>query len=225
MNWLEEHLPDGLKDVLCEPDAPSAKPVQNAPQPVSVPYMPVVQIPTTNTPIYVPNNPAPSSVTSSAVSSILADLRSKTDFNTTPVGQQLKESLDALADTGMSEEMMSRTAMKLTHQSPAQVVSALQVLQTTLIADKAQFEASMGKATVAEVAARQAKSHQLAQDIEAAESKLTGMRQEKSQVDSELQQVQDKISSARANYAAASEARNTEITEMISHYQNIPEVK
>lgn len=222
MSWLEDHLPDGIKDVLCEPDAPAAKPV---PPPVAVPYvLPIAPI-TSFVSQTSHTDAGAITVTSSAVSSILSDLRAKTDFNATPVGKQLKESLDALADTGMSEEMMSRTAMKLTHQSPAQVVSALQVLQTALIADKAQFEASMQKATVAEVAARQAKSHQLAQDIEAAESKLAGMRQEKSQVDSELQQVQDKISSARANYAAASEARNTEITEMISHYQNIPEVK
>jgi len=162
---------------------------------------------------------------SPAVSSILADLRTKTNFEATPVGQQLKDSTDALADTGMSDEQKSKTAMKLSHQSPAQVVSVLQGLQAVLVSDKQKFEATMQTATTAEVSSRQTKSAQLQSAIDAAESQLNAMRQEKAQVDTELQEKQNKISSARANYATASEARSTELAEMISHYQSIPEVK
>lgn len=218
MSWIEDHLPDGIKDALCEPDTPAAKPVQQPP-----PVLPVAAITSLISQIS-PTESGTSSVASAAVAAILADLRSKTNFSTTPTGKALAECEEALADTGMSAEMKSKTAMKLTHQSPVQVVAALQVLQTALTADKAQFESSMQKAS-AEVDARQAKSAQLRVAIEDAERGLETLRQNKAQIDTEVQDKQNRISSARANYAAASEARNTELAEMISHYQNIPEVK
>lgn len=220
MSWIEDHLPNGLKDALCEPEAPAVS------QPVPHPVAPqsFSSIPPTMPTVYAPTVTFSSGL-SSAVASILSDLRSKTNFDATPVGQQLKESSDALADTGMSEEMKSRTAMKLSHQSSAQVVSVLQGLQAVLVSDKQHFEASMQTATTSEVSARQAKSAALQSSIDAAEAQLSNMRQEKAQVDMDLQDKQNKITNARANYAAASEARNTELVEMISHYQSIPEVK
>ena len=221
MSWIEDHLPDKVKNALCDPDestAPQAVPVPIAvPRQPESPYQPI-------TAMFSGTLTTPSPVVSSAVSSILSDLRGKTDFDATPIGQQLKGCMDALADTGLSEEQKSKTAMKLSHQSPSQVISVLQGLQSVLVADKQHFEATMQTATTAEVNARQAKSAQLQSSIDAAEAQINAMRQEKSQVDTELRQKQEKISSAQANYAAASEARNTELAEMISHYQSIPEV-
>lgn len=213
------HLPDAIHSAIFEDDPPKTKP--NV-EPVASP----VQSVPVQAPVYFAPVTDSGTAMSSAVLSILSDLRGKTDFDATPIGQQIKGCFDALAETGLSDEQKTKTAMKLSHQSPSQVVSVLQGLQAVLVADKQHFEASMQTATTAEVSARQAKSAQLQSSIETAESQLSAMRQEKSQVDSELQQKQDKISSARANYASASEARNTELAEMISHYQSIPaEVK
>lgn len=223
---LKDHLPKGLVDAYFENDTPAA------PAQVAQPF--VLNPPSATAPFVLSGvHVQPPAVTvyhssptpSSAVSSILADLRSKTDFDATPTGQQLKGCIDALSDTGMSDEQKSKTAMKLSRQSPAQVVAVLQGLQAVLTADKQHFDATMQTATTAEVSARQAKSAQLQSSIDAAESQLNTTRQEKSQVDAELQQKQDKIASARANYAAASESRNTELAEMVNHYQSIPEVK
>lgn len=219
---VKGHLPKGVADALFEQEAAPEKPFQ---QSAKVP--PIQWQPPAPALVSVVNSTSAGTitVTSSAVSSILADLRAKTNFETTPVGQQLKESTDALADTGLDDLQKSKTAMKLSHQSPAQVVAVLQGLQAVLVAETQHFEATMQTATTAEVSARQAKSAQLQSSIDAAEAQLASFRQEKSAVDLALQDKQNKINSAKANYAAASEARNTEIAEMISHYQSIPEVK
>jgi hypothetical protein len=215
---LRDYLPKVVGDAMYEEELPKV-PVP-APRPMSVPTGSLgprisYQMPSTS-----------AAVVSSAVSAILSDLRAKTNFDATPIGQQVKESMDALADTGLSDEQKVKTAMKLSHQSPAQVISVLQGLQAALLADKQHFEATMQTATTAEVNAREAKSAQLQSSIDAAESQLNAMRQEKAQVDMDSQQKKDKIASARTNYVAAFEARNTEIMEMISHYQSVPaEVK
>jgi chromosome segregation ATPase len=213
MSWK-----DRIHDALYEEQAPTApEPIHQQPAQPLPTFQPLADS-------VMPSGAAPASVLSSGVSSILSDLRDKTNFDATPIGQQLKGCMDALADTGLSEEQKIKTAMKLSHQVPSQVVSVLQGLQSVLVTDKQHFEATMQTATTAEVNARQAKSAQLQSSIDAAEAQITAMRQEKSQVDVELRQKQDKISSARANYTAASEALNTELAEMISHYQSIPEV-
>lgn len=229
---LKDLLPKGVADALYEDDP--------APTPKSILHVqPIVQQttqwqPPAKTPLQPfaaayppsPNYPPPTVTgSSSAVTGFLDDLRAKTDFDATPIGQQLKGSLDALAGTGLSEEMMTKTAMKITHQSPAQVVAVLQGLTAVLTSEQQHFEASMQSATTQEVGARQAKSAQLQSSIDALSSQLDSLRQQKSQTDAELQQKQDKISSARTNFGAALEARNTELAEMISHYQSIPEVQ
>lgn len=230
MSWLEDHLPESVKAKLCDPEVPKAP--ESAPVQQSVPSSAtqwsqnpdVRQSISTNFPSAMPNIGAtPASVLSSAVASILSDLRTKTDFDATPVGQQLKQCIDALSDTGLSDEQKSKTAMKLSHQSPANVVSVLQGLQSVLAADKQKFDATMSTATTMEVDNRQSQSAQLQSQIEAAESQINAMRQQKTQIDNEIQEKQNKILNARANYLAASEARRTELAEMISHYQSIPE--
>lgn len=224
---LKDHLPKGVVDALFEEeDTPAPAPHPNVPAPsvavASIQWPQQITSPHGLIATLVPS----ASLPASAVAPILADLRTKTDFDATPIGQQLKGSIDALADTGLSDEQKSKTALKLSHQSPAQVVAVLQGLQSILVSDRRNFDATMQTATAAEVDARQAKSAQLQSSISDAESRLNAMRQEKASVDAELQQKQDKITAARANYAAASEARNTELAEMISHYQSIPnEVK
>lgn len=224
---LKDHLPKGVVDALFEEeDTPAPAPHPNVPAPsvavASIQWPQQITSPSGLIATLVPS----ASLPASAVAPILSDLRTKTDFDATPIGQQLKGSIDALADTGLSDEQKSKTALKLSHQSPAQVVAVLQGLQSILVSDRRNFDATMQTATAAEVDARQAKSAQLQSSISDAESRLNAMRQEKASVDAELQQKQDKITAARANYAAASEARNTELAEMISHYQSIPnEVK
>lgn len=228
---LKDHLPKGVADALFEDDAPTpqvhASSLVNPPPVPPQSNTPWPQQPAMPTPLeHLAQLGAQGAYTSpSATLAFLTDLRSKTDFDATPIGQQLKSSMDALDGTGLTDDIKSKTAMKLSHQSPAQVVSVLQGLQSILVSDRRNFDATMQTATAAEVDARQAKSAQLQSSIDDAESRLYAMRQEKAQVVAELQQKQDKITSARANYAAASEARNTELTEMITHYQSIPEVK
>lgn len=234
---FENLIPDSVKDRFLEDES--------APPQVSAKPIPAVAVPPSNfqnsltSPITMQGQQGtsamsglfgsvgaqPAYTTPSATLAFLTDLRTKTDFDTTPLGQQLKSFMDGLADTGMADDLKSKTALKLSHQTPSQVVSVLQGLQAVLAADKQQFEATMQTATVAEVDARKTKSAQLQSAIEDAESRLNAQRQEKAGVDADLEQKRDRIASARANYAAASEARNTELADMISHYQSIPEVK
>ena len=237
---LKDHLPKSVADALFEPEEAPA-PSQPIPAVLPARFIPPSNFGTIavqssadvassagfpNTVVSMSQaGLATSPVTSAAVASILADLRSKTDFDATPSGQHLKNCREALADSGMTEQQIVKTAMKLSHESPAQVVSVLQELQAVLASDRQQFEATMQAATSAEVDSRHATATQLSQAIEDAEAKIRSMRQERDRLDAELLDKKLRIVNAQKNYAAASEARNTELAEMISRYQSISEGK
>lgn len=159
-------IPDSVKERFLEDES--------APPQVPAKPSPVVVVPTSNfhppitSNVVIQGQQSTSSAlsgilggtytTPSATLAILTDLRSKTDFDATPIGQQLKSNMDALDGTGLADDIKSKTAMKLSHQSPAQVVSVLQGLQSILVSDRRNFDATMQTATAAEVDARQAKS-------------------------------------------------------------------
>lgn len=150
---------------------------------------------------------------------ILDDLRIKTSFEATPLGQQIQGFIDALNDTGMTDDQKIRTALKLGHITPESVITTLNGIQSVLVAERQKFDAQMSTASTSEVDGRQQKVAGLESQIAELESQLNAARQQKSTLAAEATEKAAKIASLRSDYSVAYDRRNTEIAQMITKYQ------
>lgn len=192
-------LSQALRDTIpTTPNPPPSNFLSSLSQPIAVPITPLVT-PTSNP--------------------ILDDLRSKTSFEATPLGQQLQGFIDALSETGMTDDQKIRTALKLGHITPESVVSTLTGIQAVLGSERQKFDAQMSAATTSEVDGRQQKVAGLESQIAELESQLNAARQQKSTLAAEATEKAAKIASLRSDYSVAYDRRNTEIAQMITKYQ------
>lgn len=205
---IKDHLPKGVADALFEEEKTTA-PAKPSPLPVgaTMPHAPAPDLPNyTQTPPIVANP-------------LLDDLRRRTSFEATPLGQQLQGYIGALDDTGLSEDQKIKTALKLGHFTAQSVIETLNGVQQLLVADKQKFEAQMTAASATEVSGRQQKIAGLDSQIAEMESQLNAARQMKSSLTAEAMEKSAKIASLRSDYASAYDARNSEILQMITRYQ------
>ncbi len=208
---LTDIIPDSIKDRYLEDDTvQSATPVAptrtvHAPPVRSIPSLPTFVI------------PPPVAVVSS--NPLLDDLRKRTSFEATPLGQQLQGFMEALNDTGLPEEQKIRTAMKLGHITPESVVETLNGVQSVLAADKQKFDAQMSAYQATEVDGRTQNIASLESHIADLESQLNAARQQRVSLAAEVTEKSAKIASLRSDYASAYSQRLTEIQQMAAKYQ------
>lgn len=220
---LTDIIPDSIKDKYMEDETIAqaiipAKPSQplivnslSSPSPSN--FLPSLGQPT------FPISPDVIAAKINTSNPILDDLRSKTSFEATPLGQQLQGFIDALSETGMTDDQKIRTALKLGHITPESVVSTLTGIQAVLGSERQKFDAQMSAATTSEVDGRQQKVAGLESQIAELESQLNAARQQKSTLTTEATEKAAKIASLRSDYSVAYDRRNTEIAQMITKYQ------
>lgn len=206
---LKDHLPKSVSDAIFE-EEPQAAPAQHTPISINIPNAATTfsGIPYT-TPSPVVENP------------LLSQLRTRTSFEATPIGQQLQGFMNDLADSGLQEPQKTKTALKLSHIPAASVIDALTGLQTVLAADKDKFDAQMVTASNQEIAGRQQKMANVDSQINDLESQLNTLRNTKSTLASEIEAKTHQIQSLKDNYKSAFDIRSEEIATQISHYQSI----
>jgi hypothetical protein len=218
MNFdIKSHLTKGVADALfTEDDNP--KPQQEKPRPQA----PVVDIPV---PAIIRNVTSPYPHTApapvAADNPLLADLRTRTSFESTPIGQQLQSFITGLDDTGLSDTQKIKTSLKLSHITAASVIDTLNGLQALLATDKQKFDAQMTAATTKEVDGRQQNMANINSQIQELESQLNALRNTASDLATEIDSKTRQIQGLKDNYKAAFDTRSGEISTQISHYQSI----
>lgn len=211
MNFdIKSHLPKGVADALFTEDDSQPKPTF---QPIDIPVPNVIRNISTD---YTHSAPAPI-----AANPLLDDLRSRTSFESTAIGQQIQSFITGLEDTGLPETQKIKTALKLSHIAPATVIDTLNGLQAVLAADKQKFDAQMQTVTTKDVEGRQQKMAQIDSQINELESQLNALRANKADISSEIDSKVRQIQGLKDNYKAAFDSRSAEITTQISHYQSI----
>lgn len=219
---FENLMPDSVKEKFFEDDTP-------APQ-TSAPLIKLVPHPippaasftiTPDTSASFPISPITIAEKMIPPNPMLDELRARIGLEATPLGKQLHEVLEALSDSGMTEDQKIKTALKIGHITPESVVETLNSVQQLLTADKQKFEAQMSTAETSEVLGRQQKIAGLDSQISELESQLNAARQQKMTLAAELGERVSKIAMARTNYTAAYETRKSEVDQMATHYQQI----
>lgn len=205
---FKSHLPKGVADALFTEEDESKSQPQSEHTPI--PFV-VKEI------AHQYNIPS----TASADNPILSDLRSRTSFETTPIGQKLQEFITGLDDTGMTDTQKIKTSLKLSHITPVMVVDILNGLVALLAADKQKFDAQMSLATTKEIDGRQQKMANINSQIHDLESQLNALRNQATDLTSEIDAKTRQIQSLKDNYKAAFDLRSGEISTQISHYQSI----
>lgn len=209
---IKNHLPKGVADALFTEDdsqpqqAPKSQPISN---PVPVPSIIREAVNTYTPPSTSADNP------------LLKDLRSRTSFETTPIGQKVQEFITGLDDSGMSDTQKIKTSLKLSHITAASVIDTLNGLSAVLAADKQKFDAQMSTATTKEIDGRQQKMANINSQIHDLESQLNALRNQATDLASEIDAKTRQIQGLKDNYKAAFDLRSGEISTQISHYQSI----
>lgn len=213
MNFnVKDHLPKGLADALFVEE--DSSPAQS--NPVPRPAIPVQTPSQFSTLVGTP----PSALVA-ADSQLLSELRSRTSFESTPLGKQLQGVLSDLADSGISETQKMKTALKISHIPASNVIDTLTGLQASMAADKDKFDAQMAAATTSEVEGRQQKMASVDSQVSDMESQLNALRTTKSTLTTEIAAKAGQIQKLKDNYKAAFDVRSGEISTQISHYQSI----
>lgn len=159
-----------------------------------------------------------------AANTFLDRLKSKTDFDATPVGQQIKEHMVPLDGLPLTDAQKMSAVLKagvkdgLTADT---IVSTLQGLLAVLDQDKVSFQAALDAATKKEVDARKADIDAEAAHAKDLEEQLKESHLKQSSVSSELITAQGNIGSKAAQYQAAHDSRQAELQAQIDHYTTI----
>lgn len=206
---IKSHLPKSVSDqFFTEDDTPQP------PLPVDIPVPSVIKDVAYKYRTDIPAAPV-------ADNPLLADLRSRTSFETTPIGQKLQEFITGLDDTGMSDTQKIKTSLKLSHITAASVIDTLNGLSAVLAADKQKFDAQMSTATTKEIEGRQQKMANINSQIHDLESQLNALRNQATDLAAEIDAKTRQIQGLKDNYKAAFDLRSGEISTQISHYQSI----
>lgn len=184
------------------PDKPADKP-----GPVATP--PVAGVPLTSATYPFPTNGTTPVVPVDGPNSFLDRLKAKTDFDSTPIGQQVKEHMTPLEGLPLTESQKFTAVLKAGAKdglTGAAIIQALQALLATLDQDKASFDTAID-------AKRNA-----AKEIEA---KIAAARAEQDRLTTDLVTAQSGIQTKTAQYEAAYNARKTELQDKISHFSEL----
>lgn len=222
MSWT-----DKIKDALFEeePDAKKPEPVR--------PAVPAPQIHLRQSPFPLPVGPTavpaltlpdagagdPESI------SVFADrLKAKTDFDATPVGQQVNEHLAPLDGLPLTEMQKMSAVLKggakegLTAEK---IIATLQGLLGVLNSEQQSFNTSVAAATASEVETRQKAIQEEVARAKSLEDQISASRQKQTELSAELIAAQTTIERRKAQFKAAFDARSSELQTTINHYQSI----
>ena len=223
MSWK-----DTIKDAIFEEEPGSKKP-----EPVK-PVHPQAQIPVP-APFQADPFAAAPAVPMTAMSidgtadpdsiSVFADrLKAKTDFDATPVGQQVNEHLAPLDGLPLTEMQKMSAVLKggakegLTGEK---IIATLQGLLGVLTSEQQAFAKSVAVATATEVQTREKAIQDEVARAKDLEAQISASRQKQTDLSAELIAAQTTIERRKAQFKAALDARTAELQTTINHYQSI----
>lgn len=227
MNF-KDMLPKGLQDAIFEdePQPDHAKPVTAVPAGnpllagtgIAWPGALATKMPT------ISPGPEIAGDAASSINAFAQMLKDKTDFDNTPVGQQVKEELMPLEGLPLNETQQMTAVLKagakqgLTGQK---IVSTLQGLIADLEKENKAFQTTVAAARVKEVDARTEAIQAEADRLKDLESQIALSRQKQGSLSNELITAQSNIQRKEAQFKAAYDARLGELQTSITHYQTI----
>jgi hypothetical protein len=217
MSWK-----DTIKDALFEEEPEAPKPSAVRP----VPPQPQIPVPFQASPVAAPAFTLPDSDNGGPDSiSVFADrLKAKTDFDATPVGQQVTEHLAPLEGLPLTEMQKMSAVLKggakegLTGEK---IIATLQGLLGVLNSEQQAFNASVATATASEVDTRQKAIQDEVAHAKSLEDQISASRQKQTALSAELIAAQTNIERHKAQFKAAFDARSAELQTTINHYQSI----
>jgi hypothetical protein len=149
-------------------------------------------------------------------------LRSRTDFDSTPIGQQLQEHLAPLEGLEITEQQRLGAALKagakdgLTGDA---ILATYTQLQAALEQENQSFQKALASATRAEVEDCRAEIAHRAETIKDLEAQIAAIREEQSRMSADMIAAQTRIAERKAQFQAAYTARKTELESAAARYQ------
>jgi hypothetical protein len=228
MSW-KDMIPPAVKDAIFEeePDSkkPTAKPGHPQPQ-IPVPFQDPFAIPATapSVPTSTPAISIDAGADPDSISVFADRLKAKTDFDATPVGQQVNEHLAPLEGLPLTEMQKMSAVLKggakegLTGEK---IIATLQSLLGVLNAEQRTFAQSVAAATATEVETREKAIQDEVARAKSLEEQISASRQKQTDLSAELIAAQTNIERRKAQFKAALDARTAELQTTINHYQSI----
>lgn len=139
----------------------------------------------------------------------LDNLKAKTDFDSTPIGQQVREHMVPLDGLPLTEAQKFSAVLKAGAKdglTGASIVQALQALLAALDQDKTSFDTAIGAKQTA---------------AKAIEDKIADARKTQDDLTTQLVTARSTIESKTAQYQAAYDARKTELQDKINHFSSL----
>jgi hypothetical protein len=221
MSWKDK-IPSSIKDAIFE-EEPDAK----KPDPVRPPLaQPQIHVPFQADPLPTPayTSPVAESADSESMSVFAERLKAKTDFDATPVGQQVNEHLVPLDGLPLTEMQKMSAVLKggakegLTGEK---IIATLQGLLGVLNTEQEAFHKSVAAATASEVETREKAIQDEVAHAKSLEDQISVSRQKQTDLSAELIAAQTTIERRKAQFKAAFDARSAELQTTINHYQSI----
>jgi len=221
MSWKDK-IPASIKDAIFE-DEPDAKKPDTVRPPLAQPQ---VHVPFQAEPAATPTYAIPVAGPADSESmSVFADrLKAKTDFDATPVGQQVNEHLVPLDGLPLTEMQKMSAVLKggakegLTGEK---IIATLQGLLGILNSEQEAFSKSVAAATASEVQTREKAIQDEVAHAKNLEDQISASRQKQTDLSAELIGAQTTIERRKAQFKAAYDARSAELQTTINHYQSI----
>jgi hypothetical protein len=221
-----KHFVDSAKGALFTEEAPEVS--HNAPAPTMPTLGPssvaILSIPLSS--YTLPSSASPSDLTNPNLGTnpFVDILKSKVNFDSTPIGKSLKEHLDPLAGLPLSENQQLTAAIKagikdgLTANA---ILSTFSDLIAKLSTEKDKFASYVTNQTKLTVTNLQTQIQTEADKIKDLEAQITASRDRQSQLSTDLLNATTKIQTSQVQFSAAYDSLAADLNNSISHYTSI----
>lgn len=217
-----KHLGDSIKHAVLEEEEPA--PSQPVATPTPIASTPYISTPIPSTFTTPPTETPQATGTDAGIAQFLQALKDKTDFDQTPVGQQLAEHMAPVADLPISDAQKLGVAIKAGAKdglTKEKILDTLQGLSSVLVAEKNAFNASADRMMTAEVDSRKQQIQAEADKQEDLKRQIAASQQVQTELTSAMIDAQGSIQRKQAQFQAAYDSRSIDLTAAISKYTSL----